>query len=104
MYIVRAKQTFETNEKATYFILSIIAEAGLENEFYVIEVREDLCGKIKDLFMSEDTISQDFMKLSHNLTDPVHKLQAQKLSKEYEYHKGRMYDLAKRLKCWEKPA
>lgn len=102
MYIVKSKKKFNTSDDAIHFILSVIAEAGVEEEFEVIEIREDLCGRIKDLFASEDDISQEFMKLSHKLTDPVQKLNAQKLSKEYEYHKGRMYDLAKRLDCWEK--
>ena len=102
MFIVKSKKMFKTSEEATYFILSVIAEAGLENEFENIEIREDLCGRIKDLWSSEEKVSEEFKELSEELTDPVQKLHAKNLSKEYERHKERLYDLTKRLNCWGK--
>lgn len=102
MYMVIAKKNFKTSEEAVHFILSVIAEAGLEEEFQVVERREGLCGMIKDLWNAEADLSDKFKKLSEELTDPVQKLHANNLSKEYERHESRLYDLSKRLDCWEK--
>lgn len=73
----------------------------IEEEFVNIEIREDLCGRIKDLWNSETIISEEFKKLSDELKDPVQKLNANTLSKEYEHHKSRLYDLSERLDCWK---
>ena len=102
MYLVQSKDRFLTSEEAVHFILSVIAEAGLENEFEIIEIRDDLCGMIKDLWSSEEKVSEEFKELSEELTDPVQKLHAKNLSKEYDRHKERLYDLTKRLNCWGK--
>jgi len=87
MYIVQSKERFLTSEEAIQFILSVIAEAGLEDEFKVVEIRDDLCGMIKDLWSSEENVSKEFKELSEELIDPVQKLHAKNLSKEYERHK-----------------
>lgn len=102
MYIIQSKNRFKTSEEAIHFILSVIAEAGLEEEFKVVEIREDLCGRIKDLWNSEVTVSEEFKKLSDELEDPVQRAHARTLSREYERHRSRLYDLTKLLNCWEK--
>ncbi len=102
MYIVQSKKPFKTSEEAIHFILSVIAEAGLEDEFKVIEIREDLCGRLKDLWNSEAIVAEAFEKLSAELQDPVQRAHAKTLSREYERHRSRLYDLTKRLNCWEK--
>ncbi len=101
MFVVQSKKRFETSEQAIHFILGVIAEAGLEQEFEVIEIREDLCGRIKDLWNIEKIASEEFKKLSDDLTDPVQKLHAKGLSKEYDRHRERLSDLTDRLNCWE---
>lgn len=104
MFVVQSKKSFNTSEEASYFILSVIAEAGIEEEFNNIEIREDLCGRIKDLWNSEAIVSEEFKKLSDKLKDPVQKLHAKNLSNEYDIHKSRLYDLSKHLNCWKKSA
>ena len=101
MYVVQSKKKFKNNKDATYFILSVIAEAGLEDEFENIQIREDLCGRIKDLWGSEEIVSKEFKKLSEELTDPIQKQYANKLSDEYKQHKNRLYELSKHLNCWK---
>lgn len=102
MYIVRLKKQFATSEDAINFILSIIAEAGVEEEFEIINIREDLCGRIKDLWTASGVISNEFLKLSDELQDPVQKLHANNLVKEYKRHESWLYNLTKRLNCWDK--
>lgn len=101
MYIVQSKKKFKNSEDATYFTLSVIAEAGLEDEFENVQIREDLCGRIKDLWGSEEIVSNEFKKLSEELKDPVQKQYANNLSIEYKQHKNRLYELSNRLNCWE---
>ena len=101
MYVVQSKKKFKNSEDATYFILSVIAEAGLEDEFENIQIREDLCGRIKDLWGSEEIVSKEFKKLSEELTDPLQKQHANKLSDEYKQHENRLYELSKHLDCWK---
>ncbi len=101
MYVVQSKKKFKNIEDAIYFTLSVIAEPGLENEFENIHILEDLCGRIKDLWGSEEIVSKEFKKLSEELTDPVQKQYANKLSGEYKQHKNRLFELSERLNCWK---
>lgn len=101
-YIVQSKKRFRTSGVAVHFILSVISEAGLEEEFDVVEIREDLCGRIKDLWNSEAITAEEFKKLSEELQDPVQRQHANTLSREYKRHSERLYDLTIHLNCWEK--
>lgn len=102
MYVIKSKKTFHDLEEAIQFLLSVIAEAGVEEEFDVIEIREDLCGIIKDLWNSETAVSEKFKKLSEEIKDPVQKLHATNLAKEYDRHVSSLFDKICRLNCWEK--